>query len=314
MKRNALRLSQLFRKMIGEERGSALVLIALALTVLLSSVALVTDVGIIFLNRIQVANAADAAALAGVQALPDDKTRAELLAEEYGVKNNVPDIVVEVTEDRREIKVTAQRTTNLLFARVMGHNSTLAQAQARVKLEPLTGVKGIVPLGIEEQVLIFGETYILKYAAGSEPGGEYHSGWLGILALQGPGAKLYEEDLMYGFDQEVKVGDLLNIQTGNISGKTQSGVQYRIDRCKHTPACTPDHYEKDCPKILLVPMIKPYNSKQVQVMGFAAFLVEAVAGMGNENYITGQFLYHTISGASSPTGPDNGIYAPRLIQ
>lgn len=314
MKRIAIKITTLLKILARGERGSALVLVALALTVLLAAVALVTDVGIIFLNRVQVANAADAAALAGVQALPADETRAVLLAQDYGTRNNVPDINVEVTENKREIKVTAQRTTNLLFARIMGYTTTSAQAQARAKLEPLTGVKGIVPLGIEEQPLIFGETYILKYAAGSEPGGEFHSGWLGILALQGPGAKLYEEDLMYGFDQEVKVGNLLNIQTGNISGKTQSGVQYRIDQCKHIPTCTPDHYEKDCPKILLVPVIKPYDSKRVQVAGFAAFLVEAVAGMGNENYITGQFLYHTISGTSSPTGPDNGIYVPRLIQ
>lgn len=313
MKKLTRSILKLFRLMAKEEKGSALVLMALALTVLLSSVALVTDVGAAYLNKVQVANAADAAALAGAQGLPDE-TKATAIAQAYGAKNGVPHIQVEVAEDKKEIQVTAQRSMNLLFARIMGYNTTRASAQARVRLEPLTGVKGIVPLGIEEQPLVFGETYVLKYAAGSGPGGEYHSGWLGILALQGPGAKLYEEDLKYGFDQEVKIGDLLDIQTGNISGKTQSGVQYRIDQCKHTPACTADHYEKDCPKILLVPMIKPYDSKRVQVAGFAAFLVDAVAGMGNENYITGQFIYYSISGASSPTGKDNGIYVPRLIQ
>ncbi|MBZ4654245.1 MAG: Protein of unknown function rane [Peptococcaceae bacterium] len=313
MKKITRKTVKLFQLMVKEEKGSALVLMALALTVLLSSVAIVTDVGIAYLNKIQVANAADAAVLAGAQGLPDE-TKATAIAQAYGTRNSVPNINVEVAENKKEIQVTAERSTNLLFARIMGYNTTRASAQARVRLEPLTGVKGIVPLGIEEQTLVFGETYVLKYAAGSDPGDEYHSGWLGILALQGPGAKLYEEDLKYGFDQEVKVGDLLDIQTGNISGKTQSGVQYRIDQCKHTPTCTPDHYEKDCAKIMLVPMIRPYGTKQVQVVGFAAFLVDAVAGMGNENYITGQFIYHTISGDSSPTGKDNGIYVPRLIQ
>lgn len=298
-----------------EENGSALVFMALSLVVVLMAAALVTDVGIIYYNKTQVANAADAAALAGAQALPDSPSTAETMARLYGAKNNVSDLTVNIVEDGRNIEVRAQRSTDLFFARVAGFNSSTALALARAGVEPITGVKGIVPLGINEQTLVYGETYVLKYAASDDPEGEYHPGWLGILALQGPGAKLYLEDLKYGFDEVINLGDILNVQTGNISGNTYDGIQYRIDQCKHTPSCSADSYHPDCTRIILVPVIRESaDKKQVQVMGFSAFFIDSVAGMGTENYITGEFLYHVVAGTTSSSGPDYGLYGVRLTQ
>lgn len=299
-------------KLLREEKGTALILLALGMGVLMGFTALVTDLGLMYYNKIQVANAADAAALAGIQALPGDELKARNLAQEYAEKNGVTSISVEIAEDKKEIEVLAERTINLMLARVLGINNSTAKASSAASLEPLTGVKGIVPLGVPEQEFIFGETYVLKSAAGDDPEGEYHPGWLGLLALQGPGAKLYLEDLKYGFDEEIEIGDILNIQTGNISGNTFDGIQYRIDQCTHQPYCTADSYQEDCPRLMFVPVIRTYEDKTIEVMGFSVFLVDSVEGMGNESYITGKFVRHTISGSSSPTGPDNGVYVPRL--
>lgn len=298
------------------QKGAVLIVMALGLSGLLAVAALVGDLGLMYLNKVEVANAADAAALAGIQELPAGEEKATALALEYGHKNRVEDITVEVSPDQRELRVHARRTINLFFgARLFSINTSTAAAQAAARLEPVTGVKGIVPLGVPEQSFVFGETYILKYGAGNAPEGEYHSGWYGILALQGPGAKLYEEDLKLGFNEEIKIGDILNIQTGNISGNTFEGIQYRIDQCKHTPACTAEQYSPDCTRIILIPIISSYGDKKVQVKGFSAFFVESVAGMGNENYITGKFLQqYVVPGTGSPAGPDNGVYVSRLIQ
>jgi len=296
------------------ERGSAQIFFALCLTVLLGSVALVTDTGLVLFNKAVVANAADAAALAGVQALPADRDKAIVIAGDYAARNNVENVQVIVSEDKRRIEVHAEHTINLLFARVLGLNTSTAQAHAAARAEPLTGVRGVVPLGLTEQNLIFGENYYLKYAAGDDPEGEYHSGFLGILALQGPGAKLYVEDLKYGFEEITQIGNILNIQTGNISGNTYEGVNYRIGRCTHSPACTPESYAPDCARLVTIPIIRPYADKQVQVVGFAAFFVEAVTGMGNDNNIIGKFVYSTVPGESSPDAPDTGMYVPRLIE
>lgn len=299
-------------KLLKEEKGAALILMALGVAVIMGLTALVTDLGLMYYNKIQVANAADAAVLAGVQALPADETKARELARDYAEKNGVTSITVTIGADKKNIEVQAERTIGLMLAKALGIESSTARANSQAALEPLTGVKGIVPLGVTEQEFVFGETYLLKYAAGDDPEGDYHSGWLGLLALQGPGAKLYLDDLKYGFDQEVKIGDILNIQTGNISGNTYDGVQYRIDQCKHLPSCTFDNYHEDCTRIMLIPIISPYDDKSIQVNGFAVFFVESVEGMGVDNYITGKFIRHTISGSSSVTGPDNGVYVPRL--
>lgn len=302
--------------LLREEKGSAVIVLALALTVLLACTSFVVDLGLMYQNKLQVANAADTAALAGIQALPGSEAQAVEIARDYGGRNQVDDIAVNVAGNGHTLEVTARRTIDIFFARVMGFTKSAAQARAVARLEPVTGVRGVVPMGINEQPLVFGETYILKYAASDDPEGEYQSGWLGILALQGPGAKLYLEDLKYGFDQEVRIGDILNIQTGNISGNTYDGVQYRIDQCNHIPYCTAEHYDPACPRVMLVPVIAPYGgeNKQVEVKGFSAFLVDSVAGMGNENYITGKFLRHIVPGSSSPEAPDYGIYVPRLVQ
>lgn len=301
-------------RILKNEKGSALVLVALSLTLIMFSVATVTDVGLMFANKIEVANAADAAALAGVQALPQNPVAAEELARDYAARNNINEISVSISSDNKEIAVSAQRTIGLFFAKVLGVESSTAAAQAKAKLEPATGIRGIVPLGIEDQEFVIGESYVLKYGAGDGPEGDYHPGWFGILALQGPGAKLYLEDLKHGFNEEILVGELLDIQTGNISGNTFEGVQNRIDRCTHIPYCTYDHYDPSCPRIMLIPTIEPYGNNQIRATGFHAFLVDTVEGMGVENYITGHFIQHTLSGSSDPLAQDNGIYVPRLSQ
>lgn len=306
--------SKRWMDLIKNEKGYALVLITLCMTVIMAVTALVVDVGLMFTNKIMVANAADAAALAGVQALPADAVQAEALAREYAARNRVEDLDVSFDADNRAIEVIAQKTIDLFFARTLGFVHSTASARAKAAVEPCSGVTGVVPLGVPDQEFVFGEPYVLKYAGGDTlPDEDYHSGWLGILALQGPGAKLYLDDLMHGFDQQLELEDIVNIQTGNISGNTYTGIQYRIDQCDHIPYCSPEHYDPGCARVLLVPVIEPYADKQVRVIGFSAFLVDAVEGMGSENYITGHFIEHTISGLSDPSGPDNGIYVPRLV-
>lgn len=312
MKRTICLIKRITKKTLAEKKGAALVLMTFALSVIMASAAMVLDVGSLYYNKTQVVNAVDSSVLAGAQALPDDPVKAVQLAQEYAVKNNVPDLTVTLSADNLGIQAQASRTVSFDFARLLGYENGTVAARASARLEPVTGTRGIAPLGIPEQTMIYGEPYVLKYAASGTPEGDYHSGWLGLMALQGPGAKLYLDDLKNGYDGLVKCGDALNIQTGVVSGNTYDGVQYRIDQCKHTPACTFDHYVQGCPRIVVIPVIRSYADKQVQVVGFAAFFLESVAGMGKDNYITGRFIRCTTSGQSDPVGPDYGLRVPRL--
>lgn len=81
-----------------DESGQALVIVALSLVVLLGATALSVDLGMAYNAKAKLQAAADAAALAGAQDLPD-AAAAILTAEEYAGLNGVVDIedVVAVT-------------------------------------------------------------------------------------------------------------------------------------------------------------------------------------------------------------------------
>src|SRR3990172_6628817 len=79
------------------ERGQALILGALALVVLFGFTALSVDVGFFLRHRAVVQQAVDAAALAGAQALPDDRVLAEQLARDFAQKNGVDPATVQVS-------------------------------------------------------------------------------------------------------------------------------------------------------------------------------------------------------------------------
>ena len=69
------------------ERGQAIVLMVLFLTVMVGLVTLVVDLGSWFRSQRQLQSAADAAALAGAQALPNSPGDTSALAQQYATKN-----------------------------------------------------------------------------------------------------------------------------------------------------------------------------------------------------------------------------------
>lgn len=278
--------------------GTAVVPVALALVVLLAMVGTVTDVGLVFLHKYRLSNALDAAALAGAQELPENPEKAREKAREYAEKNGVDPatITVEISDDNREIRVAGEKEVQLLFAKVLGYTKSRVNSTSAARVGGITRVVGAAPLGIEEQPFQYGEEYVLKVGGGC---GSY--GWFGALSLGGTGANVYRMNLMYGYNRELKVGDIVPTETGNMSGPTRDGIEYRIQSCKHIPKCTYDHYVRDCPQVLLVPIIRPIASngnqvKEVQVVGFGAFFVEGVAGTGKESIVTGRFIHYLYPG------------------
>src|SRR4051812_48130188 len=67
--------------------GQALVMLALMMTALIGFAALATDTGIVWISHRSLQNAADAAALAGVPALPDNTALAISTGCDYATKN-----------------------------------------------------------------------------------------------------------------------------------------------------------------------------------------------------------------------------------
>lgn len=97
-----------------DERGATIVLVALAMTALLSVVALAIDVGMLLNSRSEAQRTADAAAMAGAQSLipePDDADRAEGIAIQFGEMNNVSDELASVLPEDVDVDLANKRVT-----------------------------------------------------------------------------------------------------------------------------------------------------------------------------------------------------------
>jgi hypothetical protein len=303
------------RNKLNNEKGAAAVLVVIALTVLLGVTALVVDAGSLYLHDAKLANALDASALAGSQALPDSPALAYQLAENYAAKNGVPpeDLMIQITDDQRGIKVQAKRQVNYAFARVLGLSSGEVNRAAGAKIGIISSVKGVVPFTIQEQELVYNEEYVLKSGAGADFGEAPHFGWYGAIRLGGNGANVYERNLKEGYQSKLGIGDVLDVENGNMSGPTTRGVEYRINQCKHTPACTSEHFAADCPRLLTVPVVASCGNGQVKVKGFAMFFLERVDGQGNRNNVWGKFVQAHLPGEiTEDEGANYGVYSSYL--
>lgn len=323
----------------GSDQGSIVILVALGLTVFLGFGALVTDIGLLYAQKASLQNAVDAAALAGVQELPSDPSQAVQIAQDYAIRNNAQNVSIQLEANNLEISVTAQKTVPTFLAKIWGITSEQIDATAKSMMLPPNSVSGAVPLSVQNQDFQYGALYTLKTGSGTQNtgviGGQLY-GWFGPLDLTGGGAKDYETGLANNYQGTLKIGQILNVENGNMSGPTQQGVKARLDQDTRVPKNTFDNYDRNAPEIIYVPIVSYVNYDQnavyqVQIVGFAAFFLEGVSGNGNDSMITGRFIKTLI--ADGKTGgtlsdlleleqalqngnssEDFGVYTPKLVK
>jgi Putative Flp pilus-assembly TadE/G-like len=133
------------------ERGQAAVLTVFFLVVLCGAVALTLDVGSWFREQRATQSAADAAALAGAHALPDDTGEAGVLAEEYLAKNDGGDATVTFPDGTNAIRVRVERNTPGIFAQIFGIDSVDVAAQATARVGNPSSVRWAAPFAVDKQ-------------------------------------------------------------------------------------------------------------------------------------------------------------------
>lgn len=294
------------------QQGSVIVLASLVLVALLSISALVIDGGSLYIARSRLQSAADAAALSGAQELTDSKQIVNQIVQQTLSDNHQAASLVDTDVQMNDrITVHLKTTVPLTFARIFGYAQADVRADATAIMQPMGQAIGAAPLGIDGSIpLEYGQTYSLKVDQTGEQYGDF-----GVLALGGPGAATYEDNLIQGYQAELKVGDILDTQTGNIAGKTRNGVQTRINESPY-PAGPP--YRRDDSRILLIPVYKPYHQtgnqlKTVKVTGFAYFYITAPMD-AKDTSIHGVFIRRTGRGHYKSGALDRGAYAIRLYQ
>jgi len=297
-----------------EESGSALVLFTLSFVVILGIVGLVIDLGMAYNTKSHLKKTANAAVLSGAQELTNSsdsvKTVVDNILEAHKESGSLKEADI-MPNGQSTLRVVLEKDVPMYFLKLFKLNNIKVSAASAAAIAPISRGSGAVPLGIDDSIpLEYMKEYTLKVDSGDSEYGNF-----GILALSGPGAQLYEQDLLYGYKGELKVGDIVDTQTGNIEGKTRNAINTRITACTNN-IYDPDH--RDCPRVVLILVYKPYNvvsnqMKQVKITGFAYFFIKEPMSI-HDSSITGYFIKRTGTGYGDENIRDNGAYAIKLTE
>ncbi len=300
----------LIRRLAGEEKGAVIVVIAVIFSVLLGFLALAVDAGVLYVEHSRLAKAADAAALAGAQELPDTAT-ARTVAEDYAQRNGLDlgTLNISFSTDNKRITIITSKTVNLYFAKVLGFNSSTVHGRAVARIAPVKEVSSLIPLGINENLLPLsaGTEYMIK--SGAKDGNP----WRGIIEYpgQGQGGDNYRDLARNGYNETVEFGDMEREVPGNKSGPTIQGITERINACND--GCTWNNYQSGCPRVSLVPIYREVGS-ELQIVGFSTVFLERVDGSGEDSRVWARSINNTISGETDDSITNSYLHSVRLTE
>ncbi|MDG5790059.1 pilus assembly protein TadG-related protein [Evansella sp. AB-P1] len=295
-------------KLIKSEKGNVLVLVSIAFTGILTMAGLVIDGGNLYVTKSHLQKVANAAVLSGAQELvAESETEVETIVQailQYHEEELSLDHLDILLDD--SVTVELEKPVPLAFSRLLGMETVNVSAKATARIGAMGRAYGAAPIGIDDSIeLEFGELYQLKVDEEDVDTGNF-----GILALEGPGANTYKDNLLNGFQGELAVGDIVDTQTGNIAGPTKDAVDILVAGCSSM-------YERDCSRIILVPVYTPHNHtqnqmKEVEITGFAYFYIEQYDN--SDKTIHGYFIRRADTGFEDPSASNKGAYSIRLTE
>lgn len=315
-----MNLFRRLRHLPADERGSALLFTGLALATLLAIAGLAIDGGTLYAVKSRMQKAANASVLSAAQELTVSETSVnQVLLETLGKHGEQVHIESSSIQMRDKVSVWLAQDVSLGLSRIIGIDSATVRVKAAAELAVLKAGEGVVPVGID-QTLYYSMDYYKEYSLKVDESG-VNTGNFGILALGDNGAEIYEKNFKYGYQSELSIGDRVYTQTGNVSGKTKMGVEYRMDQCTSPYQPSPGvSLDRTCGRIILLPIYKPYTYesgqlKQVEIVKFAYFYVTRPFSNSTKE-IFGMFVEFSGRGIAGTKPEPNykGAYAIRLTE
>ncbi len=203
------------RASLADESGQSIILIALSTFFLLAILAIVAESTLIYIQRRDLQNAADSAALAGAQRLPEEPGFAVADAQGWATKN-ISDLLsnqAEVFDQNLSIRATVTRRAETMFSGRFSFGSPVisAHATARVRSPQLPG-PGVVPLSISDDMLLTGLVTLKEWAGNNgDPRSSYQ-----LLDLPGGNGANSVCDFLIGGSVE-PITDPVDAKAGNVS-------------------------------------------------------------------------------------------------
>lgn len=291
-----------------DNKGNAMIILCLLITILLGFAAYVIDIGLIYAEKIKLSNAIDSASLAAVLELPNDDIKAKAVAIDYLQKNNVDpnQTIIVISEDHKSIQIEGVKSVNHLFAPIIGISSSNVNAKTKAVVAPAKSVKaGVRPFAIEAYNFSYGDLVTLKEGAGDGYHGNY-----GAVAIGGSGANVFRGNALYGYSGTISVGDYIDTEPGNIEGACNDIKNYI--NSEHSSF---DNFPRDSIRLWTIPLVDSLvvnGQKSVLVVGFAAFYVEDVTKNSGKIEIQGRFIKFVSNSEIDMNLNDTGAYGAKL--
>lgn len=326
------------------ERGSVIIMVAIAMLVFLGFSALTVDAGYLYFKKTELQGYADAAALAAGKEFDGVNQNATIAkAVEYAEKNGLIVTLLgsgghtaaiehsngavgymDVTFPNGNVKVVMNTENETFFARVLGSNASTVAVSAVAGRGNLTSYNGenLVPIAVEDRAFVEGQEYNLNYGPGDGSSGNY--GYVNLDTYLGPEEPEVNMDksvtnfssyLKDGYDGDVtsfEVGGTFYTNTGVAEGHIKPAFN-------------------NLPRIVVVPIVETLEdmsgtSERITIIGFARFeITEYIKNAKKEENMTeeekkqdkiivGKFLEMITLGPSGSQTSDYLAQAVRLIE
>ena len=309
------------------DRGQATVITLVFLVVLLGMAALVLDMGSWFRADRATQSTADAAALAGAQALPENPGQANALAQQYATSNgglgtgNVQLSSKIVSNDT--IKVTVKRSAPGFFSKLFGVKTVTVGSTATARSEGVSSVKGVAPITVHWKHPMlhctgpaahptcnpdFVTQTTLNLEDLHQPGGGNGSGAFGLLNLNygdptgNIGAGTLADWLLHGFQDYLPLGNYFSAPSANFNNSQFQDAMTQV-----------------LGKEVLFPVYRlltgPGSNAKYDIIGWVGFVITSFNPSGSSGTITGHFTSFTADGVQVTTGgnPYFGVKKVELV-
>lgn len=303
-----------------DEHGQTVVLTVAFMVVLLGVAALAIDVGSWYRAKRHLQAAADAAALAGAQALPESTADASALATQYAGENGATlaaggisfssDVA---TDDTISVHLTTAAPG--FFSKLFGIGSVAVGATAAARSDNVDAALRVAPIAVNENhpmlqctPLPCSDPTTITLADLHRPGGGDAAGSFGLIDLNPSnngtvGAGTLGSWITSGFDKYMALGDYYAVPSTMFNSSSVVGA-----------------LDVSLGQVLLFPVydriIAPGANAQYHIVGWVGFHVTGFDANGNPGTVSGWFTRRISGGIQVGRGdnvPDYGVRAVQLV-